>query len=85
MANFYGWTNDQILDLDVDSFDEYWQSITIIEAQEMLKQFNVSDWPNMKQNNRESLHRRLFQDAYPDSFKEVRKIETSDLAKILGG
>lgn len=85
IAYFYGWTDGQIDQLSVDKIDLYWQAITTIEAQEMLKQLTVSDWPHLKQNQRETIHRRLFQDAYPASFKETKQLETADLARILGG
>lgn len=85
MAFFYGWTNEQLQQLDVDEFNDYWHAITIIEAQEQLKRLSVADWPNLKKQSREKQHRQLHKDAYPASFNEVKQINNADLAKILGG
>lgn len=85
MAYFYGWTHDQLMSLDVDSFEIYWQAITTIEAQEMLKTFTCFDWPNIKKGSREKLHRQLYRQAYPASFKEAKQVSNSELAKLLGG
>lgn len=85
MAYFYGWTHDQIEQLDVENFENYWGAIPIIEAQQLMKNLTASDWPHLKENSRESLHRQLYEQAYPDSFKETKQLATSDLARILGG
>lgn len=85
MSFFYGWTNDQIEDLPIDLFENYWSAITVIEAQEMLKNLTIQDWTKMKNSSREKLHRQLHRDAYPASFNEVKQVSNDELAKILGG
>jgi hypothetical protein len=40
------------------------KAITMIEAQEMLVALKKSDWPNMKQHDRDKLHKSLFDQAY---------------------
>ncbi len=62
-----------------------WEAITVIEAQNQLKQFSAGDWPNMKKNSRAKLHRELFSQAYPDEIKTKKTISVSDLKKIMGG
>lgn len=57
--------------------------ITVIEAQEMLKQLTVQDWPNQKPKGRERLHKQLYKKAYPDTFKEGRKVSAETLANAL--
>lgn len=85
MCFFYGWTHDQLMSLSIDELNNYWQAITSIEAQELLKKLTVVDWPNMKKSQREKLHRQLYGDAYPATFKETRKVSNLDLARVLGG
>lgn len=85
MCYFYGWTHDQLMDLSIDLFDEYWQAITVIEAQEQLKLLSAQDWTKLKQGTREKQHKQLHRDAYPASFNETKQITNGDLAKILSG
>ena len=61
----------------------YWQAITLIEAQETLKSLIISDWPNLKNTEREKRHRQLHMDAYPDSFNETKQVGVNELARIL--
>lgn len=85
MCFFYGWTDKYLKGLDIDTFEDYWLAITCIEAQEMLKAFDVSAWPTMKKSQREKLHKALFKKAYPASFKRAKQVSNDDLAKILSG
>lgn len=61
-----------------------WECITMIEAQEQLKNLSALDWPNMKKESRNKMHRDLMKKAYPFS-KQKKSITASDLAKMLGG
>jgi len=56
----------------------------MIEAQEQLKSFNVADWPNMKKQQRQKLHKELHRQAYPNSFSKKNLITAQDLQKMLG-
>jgi len=51
--------------MPVNVFDEYYMAITTLEAQEMLVEMRLSDYPNMKKNDRSKLHRQMFKLAYP--------------------
>jgi hypothetical protein len=57
--------------------------ITIIEAQEMLKELTVQDWPNQKQNQRSKLHKQLYKKAYPGIFREGKEMSQQSLSQIL--
>lgn len=61
-----------------------WQAITIIEAQEQLKQMTVADWPNMKKQSRNKLHKELFSKAYPSEFRKKNYVTPEQLQKVLG-
>lgn len=62
-----------------------WDCITVIEAQNLLTSLTIADWPNMKKEGREKLHRSLSRKAYPDTFKGKKKVSLEELDKILKG
>lgn len=65
--------------------DTLWQCITQIEAQNLLCQMSVVDWPNMKKQDREKRHKELFSMAYPKHMIPKNKITVEDLQKLLKG
>jgi hypothetical protein len=81
LCYFYGWTPQIVEGFDTDEVEKYWQLITRIEAQEMLKQLTIQDWPNLKKDKRSSLHRKLHRDAYPVQ----QSITLEDYIKNTGG
>ncbi len=70
--------------MDFELVESLWQSMTIIEAQEQLKQLTVADWPNMKKGARDKMHRDLFSKAYPSELKKKNYVSLEDLGKVLG-
>lgn len=83
IASFYGWRHDEILALDYEAVVAYWQAITVIEAQEVLIQMRLADWPNMKGPARQKWHRDIHRAAYPHQKRKAMTPE--ELAKRLGG
>jgi hypothetical protein len=51
----------------------------------MLKQYKISDWPNMKKHARESEHKRLYRIAYPATMQERKSLTVEEISKILNG
>ena len=47
----------------------------------MLKKFTISDWPNMKKDSRETLHRKLHKVAFPETY--ARTITPEQLALMI--
>lgn len=85
LAYFYKIEPKKLLeDYDIDEIEYLWQAITVIEAQEMLKDLTVARSPNYKKNDFNKLHKDLSKKAYPDTFKSDRRVSTTDLAKALG-
>lgn len=82
LARFYSWTHHYIENLEWDTALEYYEAITVVEAQEKLVDMNLSDYPHMKGDGRKSFYRKMRNMAYP---KELQK-ETSfdDFAKQVG-
>ena len=61
-----------------------WECITMIEAQEQLKELTSKDWPNMKKATREKFHKELYSKAYPKEMRTKKYITVQDLQKVLG-
>lgn len=84
MCRFYGWTPDYVENMDYGKALEYWQAITTIEAQDFLISLEVSDWPNMKDQQRKKLHRERYAQAkIEDSVEKILK--NDDLIGFLEG
>lgn len=60
-----------------DDFYKSLKAIDVIEAQEMLLQMTVQDYPNMKKEDRNKLHRKISKAS--DPFLEERAIKADDL------
>jgi len=85
LTRFYpAYKIDDLVNLPDRQLGIMWQAITVIEAQEQLKQMSVADWPNMKKNSREKIHKELFQKAYPKDQSKKNFITPQQLQKILG-
>jgi len=67
--------------MTTDEMSSAYSAVIVIENQEILKQLNVADYPMMKREARNKLHRHLFKLAFPDQKKKVITME--DLKKIL--
>lgn len=65
----------------------YWEAITMIEAQAALVKFTSADYPNMKKQDREKLHRSVTKQAYiPEDPKEISMEEFAQrLTRAING
>lgn len=52
-----------------------------MEAQEVLSDIMISSWSNMKQKDREKMHKKLYKQAYPDIFREAKQVSLSDILR----
>lgn len=61
--------------MSIETFARYSQALERIEAQELLTQLKVMDYPNMKDEARSKLHRSIHKKAFPVqkvfSFEEI--------------
>jgi hypothetical protein len=65
--------------MSVDEYNDAIECMINIEAQDTLNQIMVITWPNMKQKDREKMHKKLYRQAYPDSFKEAKQLTLADV------
>lgn len=71
--------------MSIESFNHYWEAITVIEAQEMLLAMNVSAYPMMKKEDAKKLHRKLTRLAYPKNEERAKRpLTAAELAQLLG-
>ncbi len=74
-----------VCEMPASIFNEFWESITVIEAQNMLTRMTVADYPHVKKEDRTKIHRKLYKLAHPDLFEsEEKAISVSDIGKVLG-
>ena len=67
--------------MDIFEFKQLWNAITMIEAQEMLSQLCITDYPHLKKHKRQQIHRKLSALAYPERKKEL--MSTREIADYL--
>lgn len=69
--------------LDWDYQEGLWQAITQIEAQGLLLELTVEDYPWMKKDARRKLHREWHRKAYPRTHENTERLTTTQLAERL--
>lgn len=86
MANFYGFSHQQLMEMQADTFHQYWLAITAIEAQDMLKQMQIADYPHLKKEDRKKVYNSIHKQAYPvKPSKEGKMLTSEDIANFLNG
>lgn len=81
---FYSIGYFELMNMEPEAVSQLVESIPCIEAHEQLLALKVSDFPMMKPEARQKLHRSLNKLANPNIIKEEEKaLTTEDLAKIL--
>jgi hypothetical protein len=75
-----------INNLSIDEFHEFSECANVLEARELLMKLRAADWPNMHKNERAKLWKELHKKAYPESYKNNKRVlTTKELASILSG
>jgi hypothetical protein len=83
MCRFYGWTDDYVESLSIQTFLEYWHAISVIEAREKLVELNISMMPNVDDKTRSKFYKELEKQAYPMKQLKGKKLTNKELADIL--
>lgn len=84
VARFYNFSPSEIKNMSVNEFSEYFQCIRQLEAQEMLIQYKIQDWPNLKDKARSSEWSKLEKVASFGSNKGAKRVTNEELRAILG-
>lgn len=56
--------------------ESLWLAITQIEAQEMIKEFQIADYPNLKVKDKTRIYKDIHKLAYPDNAEKVMDART---------
>jgi hypothetical protein len=81
--HFYGIQPSELRAMDWEEIESLWLAITQIEAQDLLLQSKVADYPWMKKDARASLHREWHKLAYPKTHQDVKELTTKQFAERL--
>jgi hypothetical protein len=71
--------------MNIQVFNYYIESMKRIEAHEVLLQMKVGDYPNMKQDARGRLHRKMYMTAYPANGETNKPLTTEQVFGLLKG
>lgn len=55
LAKYYGVTYDYVLDMTPGDFNNLFEAMEIMEAQQQLRSMVVADWPNLKTERRKQI------------------------------
>ena len=69
-------------ELDHDQFTTYLKGLEIIKARETLEQWSSNDWPHLKKDRRQQMHRKIHRIAYPN--QKAVAMTHEQLAKFMG-
>lgn len=83
IANFYGWTDEQIMSCDYETIVEYYEAITVVDAQNRLVDLSVSDYASATKETRKKLHRQITRLASPVHLRE--EIDFDEFQRTVSG
>lgn len=82
---FYCIGLEEVNNLDPEDAEGLWLAITQIEAQDLLMQLRVADYPHMKDGGRSRIHREWHKLAYPRTQERLNSLSTKEFAEHLRG
>jgi hypothetical protein len=74
-------SRQEALEMLACEFESLWLAITQIEAQEMIKEFQIADYPHLKAKDKSRVYKDIHKLAYPDNVEKVMDAKT--VASIL--
>lgn len=84
LSMFYSFTYEYIQSMDADIFMMYINGMNQLENEILIKDFTVAAYPNMKNDDRKSLHKTTYKCAFPLEFSKPKNVvKLSDLKKVL--
>jgi len=83
-CKFYGWLWSEVENMNIGIFMRYYDSIEILEAQDLLVQYTLQDWSNLKKEVRQKMHRETHKKAYPKTWKKKKAVTLAELSNIIG-
>lgn len=70
-----------------DDVDEFWEAITVIEAQQALLAMQIGDYPHLKKDDRSKMSKSISRQAHPRGIiqQEDGGISIQDAARLFHG
>ena len=81
--SYYNYKLDEVLDMDMQTFNTLSQAANIMEARNYLSMIEIYSYPNLKKDAQEKLFRKYNKIAYPKNFEVKNVVKLSDLSKVL--
>lgn len=70
LAKTYGWTDAVINEMSYSAALDYYNAVTVLDAEDRLMDFQVAAYPHLQKNARSKLHRTVSKAARP---KELQR------------
>lgn len=65
--------------MSIEDFNEASEAMLMMEAQDTLNLIMCHTWSSMSKKDREKMHKKLYRQAYPDTFKDRKSLSLSDV------
>lgn len=70
--------------MEVDEFSLMLEALDMITAREKILELTVADYPSVKKESREKIHKAFHKQARPHIFEKKKPITTKELASLFG-
>ena len=83
LARFYGWTDDYIMGLELNTFHDYYSAIPVIKSAECLSDINNISYPHQKPDSGKKYIKDLQKNLAP--YQKETSMSELDLNRLFGG
>ena len=83
MARFYGWTDAEISNLDFSIALEYYEAITVIDAETRIMDMQIESYPHMNESGRSKVYDSVRKQA--TKHQEEKVLSSEQLGDFLNG
>lgn len=74
---------DDIANMNLKTFETFYNNIEMLQAQELLVSFQAGDYPHLKNDSRDKLYRQIRKTAYP--FEKQKVLTGEEIERFLNG
>ena len=83
MIKFYGLGFEEVMNMDVVSFESLSKAMPIIEHQDMLINMRVASYPHIKKDSATRLHKEVYKKAFPSEFTQKKELTPEQAEKAM--
>lgn len=70
-------------ELTQEDFNKYWNAIIPLEAQELLTNLTLHDFPHLKKEKRSKVHKQLHKQAFPFQHKSKPEVNFDSMREFI--